>query len=159
MIYAPAGMIDTGSFEVDASTPNLAEGYTAGGEDRLAPGQALRNNIYTRPARGSAAGGGYSTAEDLLRLIRTLKAGRLLGPAGTAWVLGGPEPGTAKPGTPGGGSPLPLGIAGGAPGINADLELNGGDVVIVLSNLDPPAARRVGSLVAHWLEALGPAAR
>ncbi len=159
MIYAPAGMIDTGSYEADASTPNLAEGYTAGGEDRLPPGQVLRNNIYSRPARGSAAGGGYSTAEDLLRFVRALRAGRLLGPAGTAWVFGGPEPGTDKTGTSKGASLSPLGIAGGAPGINADLELSGDDVIIVLSNLDPPAARRVGSLIAHWLEALGPGAR
>lgn len=37
-----------------------------------------------------------------------------------------------------------LGIAGGAPGINALLESNGTWTTIVLSNLDPPSATRLG---------------
>ncbi len=52
-----------------------------------------RRNIYTRPARGSAAGGGYATAEDLLRFARALYEGRLLNEAWTEWVFSGLEPG------------------------------------------------------------------
>jgi hypothetical protein len=42
-----------------------------------------------------------------------------------------------------------VGIAGGAPGLNAAMEGNlpGGYDVIVLGNLDPPAAERVARLV------------
>ncbi|HEX9704305.1 MAG TPA: hypothetical protein VGA20_03560 [Gemmatimonadales bacterium] len=50
-----------------------------------------------------------------------------------------------------------LGIAGGAPGINAVVEgdLPGGYDVIVLANLDPPAAQRIAGLVRGWLGARG----
>lgn len=51
-----------------------------------------RRNIYTRPARGSAAGGGYATAEDLLRFARSLFENRLLTEAWTDWVFSGIEP-------------------------------------------------------------------
>jgi len=42
-----------------------------------------------------------------------------------------------------------VGIAGGAPGLNAAVEgdLRGGYDVIVLANLDPPAAERVAQLI------------
>lgn len=48
-----------------------------------------------------------------------------------------------------------MGIAGGAPGINAVVEagLPGGYDLIVLTNLDPPAAERVARLVRGWLGA------
>lgn len=136
-IYAPAGMADTDSYEADVPTPNLAEGYTRG------EGGVLRSNVYTRPGRGSSAGGGYSTAEDLLRFAGALTAGKLAGPGWTAWVMGGPEP---KPGEPAPAGPLPaIGAGGGAPGMNAVLEIapDRGLVVVVLSNLDPPSAQEV----------------
>ncbi len=55
-------------------------------------GKDWRRNIYTRPARGSAAGGGYATAEDLLRFIRALYESLLLSEAWTNWVITGIEP-------------------------------------------------------------------
>jgi hypothetical protein len=53
------------------------------------------------------------------------------------------------------GLPPGLGIAGGAPGINAILEgdLPGGYDLVVLTNLDPPAAMRVGRPARGWLGA------
>jgi len=54
--------------------------------------KAWRRNIYTRPARGSAAGGGYASAEDLLRFIRALYESRLMGEAWTNWLFTGIEP-------------------------------------------------------------------
>ncbi|MDI6844769.1 MAG: serine hydrolase domain-containing protein [Candidatus Saccharicenans sp.] len=54
-----------------------------------------RRNIYTRPARGSAAGGVYAPAEDLLRFVRALFENRLLSEAWTDWVFTGIEPATA----------------------------------------------------------------
>lgn len=53
---------------------------------------AWHKNIYTRPARGSAAGGGYATAEDLLRFIQALYECRLLDEPWTNWVFTGLEP-------------------------------------------------------------------
>ena len=78
----------------------------------------------------SAAGGGYSTAQDLLRFVQALRERK---------VAGGPPPG--------------IGIAGGAPGLNAAVEgdLPGGYDLVVLANLDPPAAERVAREVRGWL--------
>ncbi len=62
-LFAPAGMNDTDSYPVDAIVANRAIGY-------MGPKHA-RTNIYELPARGSSAGGGYSTVADLLRFVRT----------------------------------------------------------------------------------------
>ena len=43
-------------------------------------------------------------------------------------------------------------IGGGAPGINALLESRGDWTVIVLANLDPPAASQPGRAIAEALE-------
>jgi len=146
-IFVPAGMVSTDSFEADVPVPNLAEGYTRlwGESEQSMPGPR-RKNIYTRPARGSAAGGGYSTAEDLLRFTNAVLADKLLSPAYTDWYLSDVEPGKGTPParTKGG-----MGWAGGAPGINADVEVDlaTGYTVIVAGNYDPPAA----STVAHTI--------
>jgi predicted ABC-type transport system involved in lysophospholipase L1 biosynthesis ATPase subunit len=49
-----------------------------------------------------------------------------------------------------------LGFAGGAPGINAvvELDLDAGWTCIVLSNYDPPAAQRVARRIRGWLAGL-----
>ncbi|MFN0087438.1 MAG: serine hydrolase [Blastocatellia bacterium] len=122
-IFKPAAMNDTESFLSDAKTPNLAEGYTRGEK-----GERISNR-HTRPARGSSAGGGYSTAPDLLKFSLALQNGKLLNEANTKSILG-----------------RGLGIAGGAPGINAILEIepSRGGVIVVLSNYDPPSAENLG---------------
>jgi CubicO group peptidase (beta-lactamase class C family) len=128
-IYQPAHMTRTAHWPADSLPPNTAIGYTRGGMD-APPGAPLRPNTDLLPGRGSSAGGGYSTAGDLLRFLNALRAGTIEG-----------------------GVPAGIGIAGGAPGLNADV--NGdhrGEVdVIVLANLDPPAAEQVGRLVASIL--------
>ena len=125
-IYEPAGMTETGSWRMERWPANTAIGYTRGGMD--APADApLRRNTDFLPGKGSSAGGGYSTAHDLLRLLNALRAHT---------IPNGPEAGM-------------VGIAGGAPGLNAAMEggLEGGYDVIVLANLDPPAAERVSRLI------------
>ncbi len=139
-VFKPAGMNDTDSYETDAGVRDLASGYTREGASM---GRRV-NNVYTRPAKGSPAGGGYSTADDLLRFANALAAGKLLGPAYTRWVVSGEEPkgaGAAQT------VALPVreggrGVAGGAPGINAVLLMNfqTGYTVVVMSNYDPPSA-------------------
>jgi D-alanyl-D-alanine carboxypeptidase len=149
-------MTASDSFPQDAVVPNRAAGYT-GEDENEKPLSEPRSNIYTLPGRGSSAGGGYSTAEDLLRFDLAMRGGKLLAPAGTAWFYSdraappsGPQP--ASPGQPptlAGGR----GAAGGAPGVNATLEmdLDTGYTVVVLSNLDPPSAEKVGRTLRQWL--------
>jgi CubicO group peptidase (beta-lactamase class C family) len=154
-VYGRAGMTDTDSFDADASVPNLAEGYTRGGGGDASTRMATRRrNIYSRPARGSAAGGGYSTAEDLLRFGAALTADRLLAAPWTEWVLTRSEPAPGKPlGDRRGGG---LGVAGGAPGINAAFELDreSGWTVVVLANDDPPMATQMAQKVRRLLDAV-----
>ena len=125
-IYEPAGMTQTGAWRVDRLPGNAAIGYTRGGRD-AAPNARLVRNTDLLPGKGSSAGGGYSTAHDLLRLINALRENKVphAPPAGM------------------------VGIAGGAPGLNAVMEgdLPGGFDVIVMANLDPPAAERVAQIV------------
>ncbi len=148
-IYGPAGMASSDSFMQDAIVPKRAVGYTS--ED--ASGKPLpepRVNVYELPARGSSAGGGYSTAEDMLRFDMAMRGGRLLSPAWTAWYYS--DLSAAPAGAPGalhGGK----GVAGGTAGVNAVLEmdLDTGYTVVVLSNLDPPSAEKVGKTLRRWL--------
>jgi CubicO group peptidase (beta-lactamase class C family) len=128
-IFDPAGMTRTGSFAVDSLPPNTAIGYTKGDQD--APVDApVHPNARELPGRGSSAGGGYSTAQDLIKFLKALRERR---------IAHGP--------------PAGLGVAGGSGGINAVVEgeLPGGYDLIVLSNLDPPAAERVSQMVRGWL--------
>jgi CubicO group peptidase (beta-lactamase class C family) len=153
-VYARSGMTDTDSFESDVPVPNLAEGYTrlrGFGERTEGP---RRRNVYTRPARGSAAGGGYSTAPDLLRFATALLADRLLSPPWTEWILARVEPAPGKP--VGDRRRGGLGVAGGAPGINAALEVDRetGLVLVVLANDDPPAAESLAKKARRLLDAI-----
>lgn len=137
-IFRPAGMNDTGSLPETDSVPNRSRGYTMR-DGRLA------DNADTLPYRGSAAGGGYTTAADLVRFGHALRSGRLLsrelvnqatspqrpdGWYGFGFWIGGQGP-TRN-----------WGHGGGAPGMNAafrvfpDLDA----IVVALANLDPLAA-------------------
>jgi CubicO group peptidase (beta-lactamase class C family) len=155
-IFGPAGMASSDSYEADAVVTNLAEGYTRNGDESDHSGEPLRKNIYTRPSRGSAAGGGYSTAEDLLRFVETLRSYKLLSAPYSEWMLGGPEPAAGAQAPPRKRGPGGMGIAGGAPGINAALEFGGGPepVIIVLANLDPPAAVDAAKMIRRTLAAI-----
>jgi CubicO group peptidase (beta-lactamase class C family) len=142
-IYAPAGMKATDSFVHDGRTPNLAVGYTRGGPG-APPDAPVRRNHDTLPGRGSPAGGGYSTAADLSRYARALEQGRILKPSTVATFYQGVV-------EPDGRVALGLGIAGGSPGCNALLETHGDWTLVVLANLDPPAAEAVGKRARAWL--------
>jgi D-alanyl-D-alanine carboxypeptidase len=118
-IFAPLGMTDTAAYDSDAVVPKRATGYTR-------RDGTLRTNIHTRPQRGSSAGGGYSTVPDLLRFTRDVA--KVLTPESFNRLIGN-HPG--------------VGWAGGSPGVNAVVEMEGPYTVIVLSNYDPPAAEEV----------------
>ena len=144
-VFAPSGMTSTGNAPEDMHVAALAVPYSRGRD-----GGALRSAEDTLPYRGTSAGGGYTTGGDLLKFAAALQSNKLLPSAATERLLAG------KVDTPFRGLryaygfedvQLPdgrhrVGHGGGAPGINAVLSIypDSGDVVVVLSNLDPPAA-------------------
>jgi CubicO group peptidase (beta-lactamase class C family) len=126
---------------------------------------ALVSNAPTLPYRGTPAGGGYSTVGDFARFAVAVREHKLLDPAHTALLLSGKV--AVVPGfqyTYGftdrvvGGRRF-VGHGGGAPGMNGDLafEPNGGYVIVVLSNLDPPAAGQVAAFILNRLPTPTPA--
>jgi len=92
-ILEPAGMTRTASWPVDSLPPNTAIGYTKGGERAAEGGEgaALTRNTELLPGGGSSAGGGYSTAHDLLRLLNALRAHKIdqAPEAGMVGIAGG----------------------------------------------------------------------
>src|SRR5260370_12899733 len=66
-------MTATGSLAEDESVPGRSIGYTSFG------GNSLHPNTDTLPYRGTSAGGGYSTVEDLQRFASALSSHKLLG--------------------------------------------------------------------------------
>ena len=72
-ICQPAGMTATGSLPESEAVPDRSIGYTT-----PRPGGEWSPNTDTLPYRGTAAGGGYSTVEDLARFAEALLNHRLL---------------------------------------------------------------------------------
>lgn len=122
-VFARAEMTSTGYPRSDRPESDIAKGYTRRGGDG-----SLVNNLAMHGVTGSAAGGGYSSALDLLTYVKAVRTGKF------------PNANSE------------MGIGGGAPGINAIIEARGEWVVIVLANLDPPAAGQVGIAIADALE-------
>ena len=150
-IYQPAGMTATGSQPENEAVPDRSIGYT-----KPPAAAAWEPNTDTLPYRGTAAGGGYSTVEDLTRFAQALLSHQLLSPDSTQLMFTAKVEVESGPGTgyaygfedhrnsDGNG---PVGHGGGAPGMNGDLRIypNSGYVVAVLANLDPPSAQRISS--------------
>jgi CubicO group peptidase (beta-lactamase class C family) len=136
-IFSRAEMTGTGYPRSDQPAPDIALGYTRRASQGPKPSspqdpkpsspQALASNINMHGVSGSAAGGGYSTALDLLTYVKAVRSGRI--PDGNAGMA----------------------IAGGAPGINAVVESAGDWVVIVLTNFDPPTGEDIGAALAGAL--------
>lgn len=138
-IYEPAGMTHTAHDLFAHLAPGTATPYTRRGGAH-GGGVDEPRGVDDMPGRGSSAGGGYSTAGDLLLFARALRAGTLLDPE-TAKAFAGPHGG--------------LGIAGGSPGVNAYLETAGPYTLIVLANQDPPAAERFARTVGAMVRRAG----
>jgi len=147
-IFEPAGMTATGSFPMNEPVPNLAKGYTqqvpgehddedhhGHGPDPTAP---WRENSFMIPFTGTPAGGGYSTAADLLRFRHALVGSKLLDARYTAWVVTNQLPAEAPAE-----NRMGIGIAGGGPGVSAALEIGDEYTIIALANIDPPSTSNV----------------
>jgi len=147
-IYQPAGMASSGSYEKNKPQPHQAVGY-------MRQDGKWVSNYATLPLMGSSAGGGYSTAPDLLRFAEALREHKLLNTELTGVIT------TGKVDVAFGGKyaygfsesivdgKRVVGHNGGAPGVNANLDIywDSGYTVAVLANLDPPIAENVNAFI------------
>lgn len=137
-IFFPAGMTGSGSPPENQIVADRAAGYTR-------QKGAWISNADTLPWRGTAAGGGYSTLEDMLKFAQALEAGNLLPKAlmqkATTAQIDEKWYGFGF-GTSLQDNPRWYGHGGGAPGMNGELRVYPrlGRVVVAFSNLDPPTA-------------------
>lgn len=129
-IIAPLGMTNTrmdGEGGADAMT-------------RMSPGGMLEHPRPSpmRAGRASPAGGIFSTASDLSRLLAALERGQLVKPATLRALFRPRSQGPAR-----------IGHNGGAPGVNAEIWLYPDSLwqLIVLSNYDPPGATRMAGVL------------
>lgn len=146
-IFEEAGMTRTDSLpEVDKISAR-STGY-------MKKDGAWVNNSETLPWRGTSAGGGYSTVGDLFLFAQALSSGKLIKPELFALMTSKQAGGAQMPPNAGYGFGMMVseepqgkryGHGGGAPGMNGELAVypQSATVVVVLSNLDPPAASRV----------------
>ena len=153
-IFKPAGMTSSDSLPEEQAVPGRSIGYT-----KFDGGKDWKPNADTLPYRGTSAGGGYTTVEDLQKFASALLNHKLLDaehtellttghadtPRGSKYAYGfmdSREDGVRS-----------FGHGGGAPGMNGDLRIfpETGYVVAVLANLDPPAAERISSYASDRL--------
>ena len=152
-IFKPAGMTATASEPENQVVAGRSVGY-------MRPdGSGWQPNTETLPYRGTSAGGGYSTVEDLLKFATALQTNKLLNPQHTEMLTMG----TVE--TPYGdkyaygfqeatvNGTRCFGHGGGAPGMNGELKIcpGPGYVIAVLANLDPAAATRVADFITNRL--------
>lgn len=160
-VFTPAGMTNTMAQDRRVALENAAVGYTtqpaemASGDRRLAgqgprPGTAppatqgeqrpRRPNASFQAGVSSPAGDHFATAGDLVAFSKALLEHRLLDSARTAAVLGARYAAGQD-----------FRAAGGGPGVNAEFCIfPTGEVMVVLSSYDPPAA----TTIAQYIRAL-----
>ena len=150
-IFAPMGMASTARFGLKRMTDSIV----IGDYEDIRDGQyVLTPNPYLQKYPGSAMGGFYSTAGDLLKFAEGLRSGRLLRPETVKLMrtprtdLNAPEYGYGVMLWKG---PGIWGHSGRLPGADADLEIfaETGYVAIVLSNkseANPPVLSKIRSL-------------
>ncbi|HEX6944326.1 MAG TPA: serine hydrolase domain-containing protein [Gemmatimonadaceae bacterium] len=152
-ISKPAGMTRSDAYELDGVNENLAVGYEKEYADDGT--KRYRNNIFMHVMRGGPAGGGYSTAPDLLRFAEALKSGKLITPA-TYELMTTPKPDVNSPRYGFGFQVDPqtgiVGHSGGFPGISSNLDIfkGTGYVAVVMANYGDagqPVVDKIRSLV------------
>ncbi len=121
-VYARAGMRRAGFFRSDQPQDWIARPY---GRPN---GADIIDVSSMHGVAGSAAGGSYANASDLLALDNAMREHRLFG-SGEGRITDA------------------MGIAGGAPGVNAVVDGGGRWTVIVLANQSPPIAEAIAQIV------------
>ncbi len=149
-IFKPAAMTRTGSQPESEAIEGRSVGYM-----RPQNATSWTPNTPTLPYRGTSAGGGYSTVQDMLKFATALMNNKLLNAENTNLLITGKAQvgpnrmyayGFEDSRIDGAGA---VGHGGGAPGMNGDLRIypKTGYIVAVLSNLDPPAASSVSTFI------------
>jgi CubicO group peptidase (beta-lactamase class C family) len=160
-IYKPAGMNDTGFYEPGKEIQNLAIGYTKMSPDGK-PAEEVRDNEGIREVKGGPAGGGFSTAPDLVRFEQALFSYKLLDKAHTEVVTTGKVDGPRGMGRYGYGfgdndlgGKHSVGHNGGFPGIAANFEMypESGYTAVELMNTDPPALMPIAKAIRERIPA------
>ncbi len=146
-------MNNTDDYELDRQTPNRAIGYTSTASNGRPELLSRVDNLDLLPVKGSPAGGGFSTVEDLLKFADALRSNKLLDAKSTELVLAGRiDRDDEQGGRYGYGfaedtvnGKRVVGYAGAFPGVDGvfDIYPDLGYTVVVLSNYDPPSAQRV----------------
>jgi CubicO group peptidase (beta-lactamase class C family) len=153
-VYNKAKMLHTDAYERDQLTDNLALGYSQykesdflGSELPVSQKGKFEQDVNQRHAvKGTAAGGGYTTAEDLYHFVLALQQNKLLDKKHTDLIFNRFEEKEARyPSYRKGGGSVGINAM-----INADFEKN--YVIIVLSNFDPPTASDLASRLAKTIE-------
>ena len=153
-VFNPAAMTSTGSGTEDEVIPNRSIDYTKMGATHWIPNTDAPTNS------GTPAGGGFSTAGDLLRFADALRENKLLDAQHTKLMT------TGRVATPFGLDAYGFGVQtingnqcfghnGSSRGVNGDLEmcLNSSYAIVVLANMDPPAAEQVSEFIIGRLPA------
>jgi D-alanyl-D-alanine carboxypeptidase len=155
-IFEPAGMASTSLGMEDKAIPNRSVDYTKMGATHWTPNGDTTNS-------GSPAGGGLSTVGDLLRFADALRENKLLDAQHTKLMT------TGRVANPFGFDAYGFGVQtingnqcfghnGSSRGVNGDLEmcLDSTYAIVVLANMDPPAAEQVSQFIIGRLPATKP---
>ena len=137
-IFAPANMSNSGYYSKFSDTENMAKGYYYD-ENRT-----LANNFDTLPLLGSSAGGGYSTARDMLHFMNALNTDvflhntydELRSKDGLGYGMGVQR-----------GKVPRVGASGGAPGISSTYETypDTGYSIVILTNINDSLTNQLDS--------------
>ena len=149
-IYRPAGMTNSGSYEMDIPVENLAIGYY---RDEDSP-NGWKNNYFLHVIKGGPAGGGFSTVVDLHRFGHALLTEKLVSQESLEVMWKDYSGEFYGYGFRLDDGPLGkvVGHSGGFSGINANLDVfvDTGYVVAVMTNFDraaSPVARKIKKLL------------
>lgn len=148
-IFAPAGMTGTGSLPEDVAVQARSKGY-------MKKDGKWVSNADTLPTQGTAAGGGYSTLDDLVKFGQALESGKLLPKVLKDQMTSPQTKGKWYGfgiGVGGEGADRWYGHGGGSPGQNGELRVFPASqtVIVALSNLDPPTASNLTDFYANHM--------
>lgn len=148
-IYQPAGMGDTDTYDRDSPVENLAVGYTNMHPLNENAIDFRWENTYLLSPRGTPAGGGYSTVDDLLKYDAALRGGKLIGKKYVDFMQSGFQGTIGDPFIP----QRVSRSAGGANGVSTFLarDLRTGYTIIILTNVDNPIAIEIGNEIIRIL--------
>ena len=144
-IYKPSDMINSETFDRDSPVNNLATGYTNNHNcDSLKTGFQWENTYILSP-KGTPAGGGYSTVQDMLKYDMAIRSNKLIGKKYVDFMSNGYRGNIGDPFVH---QRIAKG-AGGAPGVSTffSRDWNSGFTVVVLTNVDNPVGIEIGNQI------------